>query len=754
MSATGRWRQALVVSLVLFVVVCVVSLFTSARVAALRISDTLIRVAPVPAQQSNVILVLIDDEALQRYGRWPWPRTLLAQLVRKLKDSGAQVVGLDILLSEPESAETDRVLAKALSETNSVIVDKIGSYQDGPHWIEPLPDFSRAASAIGHAQAVLDVDGVCRRFPPRELTMDGMRWAFSVEVAKRVDPSKVQAFLNAYGLADAAGQGAVRTIAPRLIRVPYRRDGFQTVSAARLLESQPASQLQGKWVLVGFGPTEIADRINTPLSAELPTPGVEVHAQILDGIACNRLLREMPLWAIALILAGTCVASAISVQRWNGWKAIVWMTCACAVAYLLSLLLFAYAGWIAPVGGVLFVIALAPFAAYASDFIVVERTLNRQFRELQRWLASHANTKDSSKGGVFWRLELVRELQSQLGALYELQNTLLETTPDPVGIFDAHGNLMFHNRRFRECFDRSDLTFPEFRQMVESSADGTFEQEGTGFVGEMSVRGEPHTVRTAALPVTTLTPSGGTLVVLASLKMREERDRARAEALGFVTHELRTPITAIQGFAELMMRYPGSPSSTKAPETILRESKRLLALIHNYLDVLRLDAGARPIRQEPVSLDDVIRGTCELVQPLASAEDITIQCQHNVHFPITGDRALIEGAALNLISNAIKYSRRGSTVTVGTAGTQDAVTLSVHNASEPIAPEDLTRIFETFYRSPKTEHSLPGWGLGLAFVKRIAEKHGGSVHATSGPEGTIFAITLPTEQRATAKGAA
>ena len=101
--------------------------------------------------------------------------------------------------------------------------------------------------------------------------------------------------------------------------------------------------------------------------------------------------------------------------------------------------------------------------------------------------------------------------------------------------------------------------------------------------GEVYLNNELYAMRIAPLPPTTMSPGGGTILTLTNLRTRVERDRARAEALGFITHELRTPIASIQGFAEIMMNYPGSEDCESAPETIYRESKRLLALISSYL---------------------------------------------------------------------------------------------------------------------------------------------------------------------------
>jgi signal transduction histidine kinase len=232
-------------------------------------------------------------------------------------------------------------------------------------------------------------------------------------------------------------------------------------------------------------------------------------------------------------------------------------------------------------------------------------------------------------------------------------------------------------------------------------------------------------------------------MVLTDLAPRVERDHARAEALGFVTHELRTPLVSIQGFAEVMMRYPESPANATAPETIFRESRRLLALINSYLDVLRLDAGARAIRSEAVQMGTVVRQVFEIVQPLAAAAGMTLTFQDGANVAVQGDEVLLTGAVLNLVSNAIKYGTPGTEVRVRCATSGATVVFSVHNHGEPIAAQDLARLCEPFYRSPEAESAKTGWGLGLAFVKRIAEKHGGSVRVQNTDNGVLFEVHLP-----------
>jgi len=110
---------------------------------------------------------------------------------------------------------------------------------------------------------------------------------------------------------------------------------------------------------------------------------------------------------------------------------------------------------------------------------------------------------------------------------------------------------------------------------------------------------------------------------------------------------------------------------------------------------------------------------------------------------LEGDAPLITGAVLNLVSNAIKYGQPGTDIRVSCSQQPQHVVISVYNIGQPIREEDIPRLFDPYYRTTKAEHSKPGWGLGLAFVKRIVEKHGGSVKVSRGENGTVFEMHLP-----------
>jgi len=251
-------------------------------------------------------------------------------------------------------------------------------------------------------------------------------------------------------------------------------------------------------------------------------------------------------------------------------------------------------------------------------------------------------------------------------------------------------------------------------------------------------------VRGVPLPLTAGGVDWQWMIVVTDLTSTLERDQARAEALRFVTHELRTPLVSIQGFAEFLLRYPQASNSPNAAATIFRESQRLVSLINTYLDVLRFDAGARSMRREPISISQMIAQLRQVMSPIAEAAEIRICVQEDSGLPaLEGDAPMLTGVLLNLLNNAVKYSPSGSEVTLSVTATNTSVSFEVSNPGSPIPPEEMARLFEPFYRARAAADSAPGWGLGLTFVKRIVEEHRGNLEAVSDERGIRVRVTLP-----------
>jgi two-component system heavy metal sensor histidine kinase CusS len=138
-----------------------------------------------------------------------------------------------------------------------------------------------------------------------------------------------------------------------------------------------------------------------------------------------------------------------------------------------------------------------------------------------------------------------------------------------------------------------------------------------------------------------------------------------------------------------------------------------------------------------------VRQVFDILRPLAAAANMQLVLDSDAAVVLVGDGTLISGAVLNLVSNAIKYGKSGTDIEVRCSSSSENVVISVRNQGKAIASGDIPHLFDSYYRAQDVQIAKPGWGLGLAFVKRIAEKHGGSVRVKSELSSTVFEIHLP-----------
>ena len=232
------------------------------------------------------------------------------------------------------------------------------------------------------------------------------------------------------------------------------------------------------------------------------------------------------------------------------------------------------------------------------------------------------------------------------------------------------------------------------------------------------------------------------------VKSEAERDRYQ-HAMHFVTHEMRTPLTAIQGSSELMSRYALTDEKRQQVALLIHsESKRLGRMIEMFLNVERLSAGEMELKQDSFSVRDVMTACVGRVAPLAERKRISITMDPLGDAVLTGDRELLEYAFYNLLTNAIKYSPSKTAVTVFGGRDGESYQVSVEDQGIGIDQKEVRKIFQKFYRTRKAEQSgEAGTGIGLSIVEQIVVQHGGKIEVTSAPgKGSCFTLTLPVGQ--------
>jgi len=228
----------------------------------------------------------------------------------------------------------------------------------------------------------------------------------------------------------------------------------------------------------------------------------------------------------------------------------------------------------------------------------------------------------------------------------------------------------------------------------------------------------------------------------------EQSARTRyQQAMHFVTHEMRTPLSAIQGSSELISRYSLNDEKRKQiAELINSESKRLAKMVEIFLNVERLSAGQMELKRESIAVGEMLDACAARVRPLAERKHISLTLAPVApDIRLTGDRELMEYACYNLLTNAVKYSPQRTETTAWVVKSGGLVRIAVKDQGIGMDQKEVKQIFQKFYRTKKAEESgEAGTGIGLSIVQQIVEQHGGRIDVTSQPgAGSCFTLVLP-----------
>ena len=332
-------RRWLALNLLLLTLVGILSLTYPVEELSRRLGDGFFRLRGHEPTSNSVAMVLIDDTSLDRYGRWPWPRTELANLITTVSRQHPASIGLDILLSE-SGDQSDDNLAQAIRDAGNVVLAAKLSTSPDRLWEDPLPLFRAHAAGLGHVQAIMDPDGIGRCVPLAEVSADGTRWPLAVEMARvatgnpiRVDGGTLWLGNTPIGVEGQPqrGQGpGWSSYSPQFLYIDFRQQfvageadpPFITISAASVLRGQSPQSLRGKNVLIGFGASDLGDRIPTPVSGQIPMPGVELHANLLDGLLTGQGIRHAAVGPQILLVIVYSLASTWFVLRRPGWESV------------------------------------------------------------------------------------------------------------------------------------------------------------------------------------------------------------------------------------------------------------------------------------------------------------------------------------------------------------------------------------------------------------------------------------------------
>lgn len=411
---------------------------------------------------------------------------------------------------------------------------------------------------------------------------------------------------------------------------------------------------------------------------------------------------------------------------------------------------------------------LGLLGAIALSFVLSWWTL-RPLREMRRVVASIA------KGDLEPRLPL--RMSDELGEIYDAINRMadqmrqqledttaekerlhavLDAMAEGVLVVDADGELILVNNRLRELFDawtevrgRAALEIIRNADFEQLLADATRTDEPVSC--EIQIAGPaPRDLRVQAVRF----PSGdqartGTVAVFHDLTEIRRLEQIRQDFVANASHELRTPLAAVRGFAETLLH--GAELSGEDQRSYLgiieRHALRLGHIVDDLLVLSRAESGAASLSFAHVDVAAMATSLVADTKRRPAASRLTIDLVVESEAVAWADRQATEQVLSNLLDNAIKYTEPGGRIEVGVGMDNGRVRVRVADTGLGIPEEDLTRIFERFYRVDKARsRELGGTGLGLSIVKHLVQRMGGKISVESEfGEGSTFTFTLPTE---------
>ncbi len=339
----------------------------------------------------------------------------------------------------------------------------------------------------------------------------------------------------------------------------------------------------------------------------------------------------------------------------------------------------------------------------------------------------------------------------------EFLSTIIETEPECVHLLAADGSILMMNRAGLdmmqvESFDQVKgtsiypLIAPESLEAFTSMVKGVFDGRPGHLVFRCGGTGRSLWLETHAVP---LRNGDGEITSLLgithNITERKEMERMKDEIISAVSHEMRTPLTAIVGYIQFIVDNKLDEAQTREYlGTVHRETERLQGLINNFLDFQRLKSRRGFYDFKPLAARPLLEETGTLFANASDKHRIVLDAGTELPM-IMGDGEGLHRVLSNLISNAIKYSPEGGTIALGANHDETCITIWVKDEGMGIPPEELTRIFERFYRVDNSaRRSVGGTGLGLALVKEIVRAHGGRVWAESVEgKGSTFYVSLP-----------
>lgn len=692
----------------------------------------------------DIVIVAIDTPSLAAVGRWPWPRGIHTDLVRRIAARRPKAIGYDVLFVEPDSdPAVDTALAAAIAKAGNVflpvLIDVPGPNGAPYRLAPPIAPVAAAAAGIGHVDLDFDRDGLVRRGILLERAGSGLRMPHLVEriyraVARHASPSFAAA---------AAAPRAGGLVHDRQVLIPYAGPPghYRTISASAVLRGVlPDGLLDDRIVLVGATAPGLGDAYPTPRADTTGVrPGIDLQANLLDMLLRDRAIRPasaglaigfalLPVW---LLLAGFLRLGPRGNVR-LGLALIAGTVGVSAAALLIGRL------WLPPGAPVLVLIAAYPLWAWRR-LEIVDAYMARELARLNAEPALLPIAPARARRGdiVSERVALLETATDRVRGLRRFVSDMLHGLPDATLAVDGGGAIFLSN----EAADRLSL-------LLHGAAAGGMAEDaflagfGAGEDGRLTLPdGRSFDLRRVPL----IAPGGGQsghITRLGDVTAIVAAANQREAVLQLLTHDMRSPQASILAVLETA----GDTVPAELQRRVGTLARRTLALADDFVQLARAEQAE--LAMEELDLAALLVETADDLWPQASPRGIVIAvADGDAEHLVSGDRSLLARALCNLVGNAVKYSGDNTRIDCTVRSGAGGVRCTIADQGRGMSPDQVAQLFKPFRRLGAAGSRDPGGaGLALSFVRTVIVRHGGTIACESAVDrGTTFTITLPAE---------
>jgi CHASE2 domain-containing sensor protein/signal transduction histidine kinase len=695
-----------------------------------------------PAADPDTIIVSIDDASLAKLGKWPWSRDKHAELITKLQSAKPRSILLDILLSEPSDPAHDTALATAMRQGVPVYIPLhfVAPGSDGRDYdvVKPILELAEAAAGVGQVNIEFDDDGVVRAGSLCFSDDKGVsKWPHVVELVWRGGGTPSSAYERGNQCNNS-------------LRIPYaRRGGVAEISYADLLAGEvPADLIKGRDVIIGATAVGLGDAYPVPLADGGLLSGAEIMANMLAAIKRDDFIRPVPQPVTILLSLLPIWLLLLGFLRWRPRFALV-MSIGLAVLILLgSALLLRLQIWFPPGAAMLGILFVYPLWGWRrlqamSDFMASEIGDLERDGEILPVPAINDRTSDlvGRQSAVLARaIDHMRDLR-------RFVSDAMEHLPDPMFVTNNDGVITMANHLTEQRLRRNivglelktlldEVVQPQYLKPVRAYFDLDSKAMGGTFIRFIARDGRSFVMRSADV----LDDSDnvhGRIHYLADISELAKAETEREEALQLLSHDMRAPQSAIISMLPDLR-------DTDARTRIEGHARRTMQLAQDFVQIARMEE--KEFEGTDLLLVELARDVADTLWPLAKERQIEIKVLDREEDAfVFAEADSLSRALTNLVDNAVKHSPDQGTITIEIVRVENnQLEIRVQDQGSGVDIELLPQLFTRFGSGKEGKSRVKSLGLGLAFVRAVAERHQGTVRAENMQSGgACFILTLP-----------